>query len=55
MQTQITSKIASFTLAVVLNGLMLAGIGYVFDAEAQPQSSVIASSSHAVQSSGEAA
>jgi hypothetical protein len=55
MNTQIVSKISSFTLAVVLNGMMLAGVGYVFDAQAQPQTSVVASSVHTALTQLEAA
>jgi hypothetical protein len=54
MNTQIASKLTSFALAVVLNGMMLAGIGYLFDTQAQVQPSVVASTNHGAQSIGEA-
>jgi hypothetical protein len=47
MHTQLASKVTSFTVAVAMNVLLLAGVGYLFDGQAHGQAHVIASVSAA--------
>jgi hypothetical protein len=55
MNTQITSKITALAVALMMNALIMVGVGYLFDGQSHPQASMIALASTAVQSAGEAA
>jgi hypothetical protein len=42
MNSQITSKFAAFGVALMLNLVLLGGVGYVFDSEAQRSTGTLA-------------
>jgi hypothetical protein len=50
MHTQIASKIATLTVALIMNGLILVGVAALFDGQSHQQLGVIASDRAAPQS-----
>jgi hypothetical protein len=40
MNTQISSKLAAFAIALMMNACMIAAVTYLFDAAVQPHSTV---------------
>jgi hypothetical protein len=42
MPTQTTSRIAAFTVALMMNSLLLVGVAHLFDAQSRAQASIIA-------------
>jgi len=55
MNTQLTFKITSFAAALVMNGLIVLGVGALFNAQPHQQLVVSASASTVVDSSHEVA
>ena len=41
MNTAISSKLAAFATALLMNGLILSAVGYLFQVQAQPHLSVL--------------
>jgi hypothetical protein len=41
MNTQISSKLAALAIALVMNSIIVAAVGYLFDAQIEHQSSVV--------------
>jgi len=54
MHTQIASKIATLTVALIMNMLIMAGVAVLFDGQSHQQLGIIASAQTAVQSAHEA-
>jgi hypothetical protein len=42
MHTQIASKITAFAVAVMMNSLMILGVGYVFNEQSHPRAAATA-------------
>ena len=55
MNTQIASKMTFFAAALIMNGLIVSGVGYLFNAEPHLQSSAAATATMAAHSAGEVA
>jgi hypothetical protein len=41
MNTRTSSKLAAFAIALMMNGLIIGGVAYLFDAQTQQHSSLI--------------
>jgi uncharacterized membrane protein len=41
MNTRTSSKLAAFAIALMMNGLIIGGVAYLFDAQSQQHSSLI--------------
>jgi|HubBroStandDraft_4_1064222.scaffolds.fasta_scaffold2578829_1 hypothetical protein len=50
MPTQTTSRIAAFTVALMMNSLLLVGVAHLFDAQSRAQASIIALAAAPAQS-----
>jgi hypothetical protein len=55
MNTQIASKMTFFAAALMMNGLIVAGVGYLFNAEPHLQSSAVATWTTSAHPAGEVA
>jgi hypothetical protein len=49
MHTQIPSKITAFAVAIMMNGLMILGVGHVFNEQAHVRAEATASADAVVQ------
>ena len=41
MNTRLSSKLAALAVALMMNSLIIGGVGYLFDAQTQPHPSVL--------------